>query len=80
LKGVGFEIVSSGYFNMVLFLPTLIARAAQRLWGLDQMEHSTRPTRLHHLLAALFRLELPLLRRGGLPVGTSAFFVGRRPC
>lgn len=75
----GFTVEKSGYFNMLLFLPTLMARFAQRrLPQLDQMEHSTRPHPLHPLLAGLFRLELPLLKRLPLPVGTSAFCIGRK--
>ena len=76
----GFSVEQSGYFNMLLFLPTLLARVAQRrVKQLDQMEHSTRPHPLHGLLAALFRLELPLLGRVRLPVGTSAFAIARKP-
>jgi SAM-dependent methyltransferase len=79
VREAGFSVEQSGYFNMLLFLPTLLARVAQRRWKrLDQMEHSTRPHPLHPLLAALFRLELPLLRRTSLPVGTSAFSIGRK--
>jgi SAM-dependent methyltransferase len=80
LKRSGLDIVSSGYFNMVLFLPTLVARVAQRMIPrLDQMEHSTKSHPLHPLLAAIFRLELPLLRRARLPLGTSAFAIGQKP-
>jgi len=75
----GFVVEKSGYFNMILFLPTLLARVAQRRFPqLDQMEHSTRPHPLHPLLATLFRLELPLLGKVPLPVGTSAFSIGRK--
>jgi SAM-dependent methyltransferase len=75
----GFSVEKSGYFNMILFLPTLLARVAQRRFKqLDQMEHSTRPHPLHPLLAGLFRLELPLLRRLPLPLGTSAFCIARK--
>jgi len=78
-REAGFAVEKSGYFNMILFLPTLMARVAQRRFKqLDQMEHSTRPHPLHPLLAALFRLELPLLARVPLPVGTSAFCIARK--
>ena len=80
IRGAGLEIIDAGYFNMILFLPTLAARVAQRILPqLDQMEHSTRPHPLHQILAALFRLELPILKRMRLPLGTSAFTISRRP-
>jgi SAM-dependent methyltransferase len=79
LHRAGFSVEAAGYFNMILFLPTLAARVAQRMLPqLDQMEHSTRPHPMHRLLAALFRLELPILKRARLPVGTSAFAIARR--
>jgi SAM-dependent methyltransferase len=79
LSAGGFSIGEAGYFNMMLFLPTLVARVAQRRFTqLDGMEHSTRPHPLHSLLAGVFRLELPILRRAPLPLGTSAFAIARR--
>jgi SAM-dependent methyltransferase len=80
LGAAGFSVEQSGYFNMVLFLPTLAARLAQRLAPrlLDGMEHSTRPSRLHDVLTRTFRLEVPLLKHVRLPVGTSAFSIGRK--
>jgi hypothetical protein len=42
------------------------------------MEHSTRPAPWNGLLAGLFRLELPLLKRATLPFGTSTFVVARK--
>jgi hypothetical protein len=44
------------------------------------MEHAqAAPGRWNALLAGVFRLEVPLLARAPLPLGTSAFYVGRRP-
>jgi SAM-dependent methyltransferase len=76
----GFAISDSGYFNAVLFLPTLAARLVQRALPklTNGMEHSTKPSPLNDVLARVFALELPLLRRGGLPFGTSAFAVGKK--
>jgi SAM-dependent methyltransferase len=75
----GFSIIEAGYFNMVLFLPTLLARLAQRrIPKLDQMEHGTKPSPFNGVLASLFRMELPFLKRLSLPVGTSAFTVARK--
>ena len=81
LRGAGFTISESGYFNAVLFLPTLVARLVQRaLPRLTQgMEHATRPSPLNGLLTRIFQLEVPILRRRALPFGTSAFVVGQKP-
>jgi SAM-dependent methyltransferase len=80
VKSAGFDIEESGYFNAVLFLPTLAARlvqrAAPRLTG--GMEHATRPTALNGILTTIFRAELPILRRRPLPFGTSAYCIGKR--
>jgi SAM-dependent methyltransferase len=80
LKNAGFTIRESGYFNAVLFAPTLAARLLQRIAprATANMEHATRPAPWNELLTALFRLELPILRRRPLPFGTSAFAVGEK--
>ncbi|HEX4459998.1 MAG TPA: methyltransferase domain-containing protein [Polyangia bacterium] len=80
LTGAGFALDEVGYFNAVLFAPTLAARLLQRVApkATAQMEHSTKPAPWNDLLTHIFRLELPLLRRAPLPFGTSAFFVGHR--
>jgi hypothetical protein len=76
----GFSVERSGYFNMTLFLPTLMARLLQRAlpFSTAGMEHDPRRGPLNAVLAALFRAELPLLSRARLPFGTSAFCVGRK--
>jgi len=80
LEAAGFRVEKLGYFNMVLFLPTLGARLLQRLFPkmTDGMEHSTKPSPFNGVLAGIFRLELPILKRMHLPVGTSAFCIARR--
>jgi hypothetical protein len=81
LRQAGFTISESGYFNAVLFFPTLMARLIQRaLPTLTRgMEHATRPSPLNGVWTRLFQLEVPLLRRRALPFGTSAFAVGQKP-
>lgn len=76
----GLQVVEAGYFNALLFFPTLAARLLQRAAPrlTSGMEHSTRPSPWNGLLTAIFRAELPLLRRRPLPVGTSAFCVGSK--
>ena len=80
VEQAGFQIEESGYFNMVLFAPTLAARLLQRVFptATDGMEHSTKPSPVNGLLARIFRLELPRLKNGGLPLGTSTYCVGRK--
>jgi SAM-dependent methyltransferase len=80
VERAGFRITESGYFNMVLFAPTLAARMLQRVFPklTDGMEHSTRPSPWNGLLARLFRLELGRLKNGGMPVGTSTYCVGQK--
>ncbi len=80
LNGAGFAVEESGYFNAVLFLPTLAARLVQRAAPklTNGMEHSTKPTALNGLLTAIFRAELPILKRRALPFGTSAYCIGRK--
>ena len=75
------EIVESGYFNAVLFLPTLAARLIQRAAPklTNGMEHSTKPSPFNGVLTSIFRAELPLLRRRPLPFGTSAYCIARKP-
>ncbi len=81
LRSAGFVEEVCGYFNLTLFLPTLVARLAQRALPtlLSQSEHSTRPTPLNTVLRQLFALELPVLKHTPLPLGTSVYFVGRKP-
>ena len=78
LAAAGLQIREAGYFNAVLFVPTLAARLVQRAAPrlTNGMEHATRPSPLNGVLTALFRAELPLLRRGPLPFGTSAYCIG----
>ncbi len=80
ISRAGFSVVESGYFNAVLFLPTLAARLVQRAAPrlTNGMEHATRPTPLNGVLTAVFRAELPILRRRPLPFGTSAYCIGAK--
>lgn len=75
LEAAGLAVDHLGYFNMLLFLPLLAARLAERLAPerLRRIEYAESPSALNEVLARMFRLELPLLRRFPLPLGTSAF-------
>jgi SAM-dependent methyltransferase len=81
LSGARLDVVEAGYFNALLFVPTLAARLLQRAAPrlTSGMEHSTRPSRVNGLLTAIFRAELPILKRHPLPFGTSAYCIGRKP-
>jgi SAM-dependent methyltransferase len=81
LKNAGLEIRDSGYFNGVLFAPTLAARLLQRVLpsATEGMEHGDEPSRMNGVLERVFALEVPLLRRGvSLPFGTSAWVVAHK--
>jgi len=70
----------AGYFNLLLFLPTLLARLAERVAprAVGDFEYRREPSWINEVLARTFALELPVLRRRPLPLGTSAWCVARR--
>jgi SAM-dependent methyltransferase len=80
VRGAGLAVHDSGYFNMLLFLPTLAARLLQRALpsATRGMEHEPKRGPLNELLRRLFRCELPALAVGGLPLGTSAYTVAQK--
>lgn len=80
IEAAGLSVGPIGYFNMLLFLPLLAARLAERVVPdrMHAIEYQERPTLLNEVLAKTFRLELPVLRRTPLPVGTSAFCLARK--
>lgn len=80
LRAAGLAIEKIGYFNCLLFLPALVMRSSERWFPewVSRVEYRAQPTTMNRLLAATFRLELPLLRRRGLPFGTSVFCLARR--
>ena len=65
---------------MLLFLPLLAARLAERVVpdAVHKVEFNATPTRMNELLASVFKLETPVLRHRPLPVGTSAYCVARK--
>ena len=81
LDAAGFERGPLGYFNLTLFLPTLAVRLAQRVLpkAAGKLEYAEGPSLTNEILTRIFRLEVPLLRRMPLPLGTSAFCIARRP-
>ncbi len=80
LDAAGFTVEDSGYFNMLLLPAQVAGTIAERLFprAVASFEYSERPSLANRLLERTFRLELPLLRRRGLPLGTSVFCLARR--
>ena len=80
LEAAGFELGPVGYFNLTLFLPTLLSRLVQRvLPSAGKLEYAAGPSMTNEILTRIFRLEVPWLRRSPLPIGASALCVARRP-
>jgi SAM-dependent methyltransferase len=85
LSRAGLEVEESGYFNALLFPPTLAARLLQRALPsrTEGMEHQGRPGLVNSLLTRVCALERPVvdaLGRSlgrGLPFGTSAYAAAR---
>jgi SAM-dependent methyltransferase len=75
LTAAGFRLGPIGYFNMLLFLPTLLGRLGERVAkeAVGRFEYRDRPSRINAVLERIFRLELPILRRAPLPIGTSVY-------
>jgi SAM-dependent methyltransferase len=83
LVRAGFDPLRLSYFNTGLFPPIAAIRLARRLRPAPAALHSdfelNNPGPLNSLLARLFCLEAPLLRRMSLPFGVSVIgLAGRR--
>ena len=80
LGAAGFRTSRLGYFNLLLFLPTLAVRLLDRLLPkvANQIEYQPQPSRLNGLLTRIFRLEVALLRRTELPIGTSVCCIAHK--
>jgi SAM-dependent methyltransferase len=81
LTAAGFSLSHLGYFNLLLFLPTLAVRLLGRVVpkASDSIEYTQQPTRMNALLTRIFALEVPLLRRLSLPIGTSVCCLAHKP-
>ena len=80
LTAAGLRIETIGYFNMLLFFPLLAARLAERVAParMRKLEYRDSPSLFNELLAKTFRLELPVLRRSPLPLGSSVYCVAHK--
>ena len=78
LHKAGFETVSIGYFNALLFPFALIQRLVSRLTGGGADDHAAPPEPLNAVLAAIFSLEAKVLGWIPFPIGLSLFAVIRK--
>lgn len=81
LVAAGLEPGPVGYFNLVLFLPTLAARLAERVIPrtVSNFEYNDKPTLTNTVLEQIFKLEVPVLKRTPLPLGTSVYCAAKKP-
>jgi SAM-dependent methyltransferase len=79
LRDAGFVVERATFFNTLLFAPILAVRRAMRAAKvvLPSENQLTGPV-ANELLAAVFSLEVPMLRRFDLPFGVSIACVARR--
>jgi hypothetical protein len=81
LDAAGYRIDKLSYANTVLFPVVWLGRALLRATGRDAAltsENTLHPGWSNGVLAALFSMERPLLRRWNLPFGVSLLAVASR--
>lgn len=80
LTAAGFRLTRLGYFNLLLFLPTLAVRLLDRLLPKvsGRIEYQPSPSPLNGLLTRIFGLEVELLRKTALPIGTSVCCIAHK--
>lgn len=84
LQNAGFSIERSSYWNLSLFLPTLLMRMVQKaiksLFGKKQKNdqlHSLNPI-FDSLIFKLLKLENLILKKIDLPLGVSTFCISKK--
>lgn len=79
IEDAAFTTMRSSYFNTLLFGPIAAFRLASGLVGRSvQSENRIGGAVVNTLLYWVFRAELPLLRRVGLPFGVSVMVVAKK--
>jgi len=79
LKGEGFDILRSSYFNSFLFFPILLARRIIRLLGLKiESENKVNSRSLNFILKTIFSIEPTVLRHFSFPFGVSIFCIAKK--
>ena len=80
LRGTGFEVLRTSYFNTLLFPPIALLRILRRPWDRDDRADEGRvPALLNGLLRRTFGAERWFLKWADLPFGVSLLAVARRP-
>ncbi len=79
LGGAGFRVTRLTYFNTLLAPPVAAARLFGRRRRALRHDLVSPPRWLNSLLARLFALEAPLLRRVNFPFGISVLAIAQRP-
>jgi SAM-dependent methyltransferase len=76
LERAGYRVRHWSYFNVVLFLPTVVVRLLRK-WRVlpPSPDLSTLPRALNTLFTALLSLEAPIVPRLSMPFGTSLLVV-----
>ena len=78
LKESGYELVSTGYFNSLLFPLALLQRLAARLFRIPHRVETLPSRPLNGLLSRIFGFESRLVGRLTAPVGLSLYAVARQ--
>jgi len=79
LRGVGFDILKSSYFNFFLFIPILIARRMIHLLGLKiESENEVNFPMINFFLKVIFSIEIPILKYCSFPFGVSIFCIAKK--
>jgi ubiquinone/menaquinone biosynthesis C-methylase UbiE len=79
LRGAGFDILKSSYFNFILFPLILLARRLIRLLGLKiESENKINFPLINFFLKSIFSLEVYLLKYISFPFGVSFFCIARK--
>ena len=78
LKESGYELVSTGYFNTLLFPLALLQRLAARIFRIPHRVETLPPRPLNGMLSRIFGFESRLVGRLPAPVGLSLYAVARQ--
>jgi SAM-dependent methyltransferase len=78
MRRAGFEVLVGTYANMALLPLAIVKRTAERWLGMEFPPDLTVPSRpVNTTLESILTLESLVTRSGSLPVGLSAFALGR---
>ena len=78
LKESGYELVSAGYFNTLLFPLALLQRLAARLFRIPHRVETLPQRHVNGMLSRIFGFESRLVGRIPAPVGLSLYAVARQ--